>query len=256
MPLTETQWTDLARNLQVALERVAPEWTDVDMHDPGVAVLEALAYALAALGYRRSTLDERASLLARRVTDLARALATPEPDNSADDCEAGLQRVNFIQGMVLGVDDFQTAQDCARKRMNRRNRVLYGTGIASGLGVTVQHDTSGSCVVIAPGLALDPAGNEICLDQPMKCPLSTQGGVRFVLLLYKELLCRRVPSSATEPLDATNGAPTPQPTRIAETFKAYVAPAPDADALTIARLRHVRGRWRIDPTFKAKRVAM
>jgi hypothetical protein len=45
MPLTETQWTALARDLQVALERVTPEWTDLDARDPGVTVLEVLAYA-------------------------------------------------------------------------------------------------------------------------------------------------------------------------------------------------------------------
>ena len=109
-PLTETQWTALARDLQVALKCVAPDWTDLNTHDPGVTVLEVLAYALTALQYRRSTLDERTRLLARRVAERAGALATSGPDNDADDCEAGLQRVNFMQGMVLGVDDFRAKQ--------------------------------------------------------------------------------------------------------------------------------------------------
>jgi hypothetical protein len=256
MPLTETQWTALACDLQVALERVAPDWTDLNTHDPGVTVLEVLAYALTALQYRRSTLDERARLLARRVAERAGALATSGPGNGADDCEADLQRVNFMQGMVLGVDDFRAEQDYARKRLNRRNRVLHGMGIASGLEVTVQHDTSGSCVVIAPGFAFDPAGNEICLDQPMTYALPAQGSVRLVLLAYSEQLCRSVPTVANDPLDTTNDAPTAQPTRIAETFRADLAPAPAADALTIARLRQVRGRWRVDSTFKALRTRM
>ncbi len=238
MRLTETQWTALACDLQVALECVAPDWTDLNTHDPGVTVLEVLAYALTALQYRRST------------------LATSGPDNGADDCEADLKRVNFMQGMVLGVDDFRAEQDYARKRLNRRNRVLHGMGIASGLEVTVQHDTSGSCVVIAPGLAFDPAGNEICLDQPMTYALPAQGGVRLVLLAYAEQPCRSAPTVANDPLDTTNDAPTAQPTRIAETFRADLAPAPAADALTIARLRQVRGRWRVDSTFKALRTRM
>jgi hypothetical protein len=45
-----------------------------------------------------------------------------------------------------------------------------------------------------------------------------------------------------------------EPTRIAETFEASLAPAPIADALSVARVRRTRGRWRVDPAFKAQRV--
>lgn len=252
MPLSETQWTALAGDLQHALARVAPEWTDLNMHDPGVTVLEVLAYALTDLQYRRSPLDDRARLLARRVAECAGALAASA--SGAGDCEAGLQRVNFMQGMVLGVDDFRTEQDYARTRLNRRNRVLHGMGIVDGFEVTVQRDAGGSRVAIAPGLAFDPAGNEIFLDRPVVYVLSAQGGFLFVLLTYAEQLCRSAPTVASDPLDATNDATVTRPTRIAETFRAELAPVPAADALAIARLLQVRGRWRVDPTFKAMRT--
>lgn len=252
MPFNETQWTAFAGDLQDALARVVPEWTDLNTHDPGVTVLEVLAYALSDLQYRRSPLDDRARLLARRVAERAGALAASSPGDG--DCAAGLQRVNFTQGMVLGVGDFRTEQDYARTRLNRRNRLLHGMGIVDGFEVTVQRDTSGSRVAIAPGLAFDPAGNEICLDRPMMYALPAQGGFLLVLLTYAEELCRSAPTVASDPLDAANDATVTQPTRIVETFMAELAPVAAADALAIARLRQVRGRWRVDPAFKALRA--
>jgi hypothetical protein len=244
MPLSETQWTALASDLQEAFSRVVPEWTDLNTHDPGITVLEALAYALTDLQYRQGASDERARLLARRVAERAAALAAPA--SADDDCEAGLRRVNFTQGMLLGADDFRTEQDYARNRLNRRNRVLHGMGIVDGLEVTVQRDTSGSRVTVAPGLAFDPGGNEIFLDRPREYALPVQGNLLLVLLIYAEQLCRIAPSVSSEPLDTT----VTQPTRITETFKVDLAQVPAADAVVIARLRQVRGRWRVDPTFK------
>jgi hypothetical protein len=250
MPLTESQLTALASELQAALARAAPEWTEGNSHDPGVTVLEVLAYVLTDLHDRRRTLTDRVRQLARDVAERAGALAVPTAGNGETDCEAGLQRVNFVQGMVLGADDFRAEQDYARLRLNRRNRMLHGMGIVSGLEVTVRHDTSGSSVVIEPGLAFDRAGNEICLDRPRVHALATQGGHRYVVLAYAEQLCRNVATIANDVLDA----PTTQPVRIAETFRVELADAPATDELAIARLRQVRGRWRIDPTFKASRT--
>ena len=166
------------------------------------------------------------------------------------DCGPGLQRVNFMQGMLLGVDDFRAEQDYVRMRLNRRNRVLHGVGIVDGLEVTVQRDTGGSHVTIAPGLAFDPAGNEICLDRPVVYAVSPQGGFLLVLLAYAEQPCRIAPAVATGAADASAA----EPTRIAETFRVELAPLPAADSVAIARLHVVRGRWRVDPTFKALRT--
>ena len=52
MPLTGEQWTTLAADLQRALARMVPEWTDHNTHDPGITVLEALCYVLTDLQYR------------------------------------------------------------------------------------------------------------------------------------------------------------------------------------------------------------
>ena len=120
--------------------------------------------------------------------------------------------------------------------------------------MTVERDNAGSRLVIAPGLAFDPHGNEIYVDQPVALPLSTQGAALFVLLHYVERPCRHVPVMSSDPLDTTDGVSSTQPSRVAETFSAEVAPTLAVDAVAIARLRQVRGRWRSDSTFDAGRA--
>ena len=256
MSLTEKQWTILARDLQRALGRVAPDWTDLPAHDPGITVLEVLDYALTDLQYRHTMLDDRGRLLAGQVAERAGALAAPAHGNGNgnDDCGDGLQRVNYAHGMVLGVDDFSAEQDYLRNRLNRRNRLLNGVGIVSGLGVTVDRDNGASRVVIAPGLAFDANGNEIFVGHPVTLAIPEQGVALLVLLRYLERPCRIATLTPGAPSAAADDASTTQPTRIAETFGAELALAPAPDALAIARLRQARGRWRVDATFKAVRL--
>ena len=265
MPLTDKQWTGLARDFHRALTRVVPGWTDAAPHDPGVTVLELLAYVLTELQSRSNALDPQARLHAQRVAERATALATAlttalatSPDNS--DCAGTLQRVNYFSGMLLGVDDFRAEQNYFRTRLNRHNRLLHGSGIADGLAVTVEDSTNGANgpngpqVTIAPGFALDRHGNEICVDKPATLTLPTQGAALFVQVSYAEQPCGLTPVANGNPLDANTGEPTAQATRIAETFSATLAVEPAADAVVIARLRQVRGRWRVDRGFKAVRL--
>ena len=255
MPLNEEQWTVLARDLQRALARAsgAPEWTDHNTHDPGITVLEALDYALTDLQYRGNALDDHARRLAQRVAERASALAGSAAGN--DDCGHGLQRVNYAHGQLLGVDDFRAEQDYVRRRLSRHNRLLHGVGIVCGLDVTVERDDDGSRVVVAPGFALDPGGNEIYVDRPVTLALpAVQSAALLVLLRYAERPCRLAPVIAGSPDDASDGEATQHPTRIAETFSAELAPLPAADAVAVARLQPSRGRWRPDATYKASRL--
>ncbi len=247
MPLTDKQWTGLARDLQRALTRVAPEWTDTGPHDPGISVLELLAFVLDELQSRSNALDPQARMLALRVAERASALATAwatAPDHS--DCAGALQRVNYVSGMLLGVDDFRVEQDYFRTRLNRHNRMLHGSGIVDGLAVTVE---AGSQVTLAPGFALDRHGNEICVDAAVVLVLPALGAALFVQLSYAEQASGLAPVLEGSPLDTTA-----QATRITETFSASLAAEPAADAVVVARLRQVRGRWRVDKSFKALRL--
>ena len=261
MPLTDKQWTGLARDFHRALTRVAPGWTDAGAHDPGVTVLELLVYVLTELQSRSNALDPQTRLLAQRVAEhasgLATALATAQ---DVGDAAGALQRVNYFSGMLLGVDDFRAEQNYFRTRLNRHNRLLHGSGIASGLAVTVEDGTNGPNglngpqVSIAPGFALDRHGNEICVDKPTALALPARAAALLVQVSYAEQPCGPAPVADGNPLDANTGESTAQTTRIAETFSAALAAEPAVDAVVIARLRQVRGRWRVDRGFKAARL--
>ena len=67
-------------------------------------------------------------------------------------------------------------------------------------------------------------------------------------------LLRTLPVVAGGPLGVANGGPNTQPTRIVESYKIELATVPAAESVPIARLRQVRGHWRLDPTFKAARL--
>jgi hypothetical protein len=255
MALTEKQWSTLARDLKRALQRVAPEWTDANVHDPGVTVLEVLCYAITALKYRSGAPDDRVRLLLRTVAERASALAAPAAASDVhDDCGPGLQRVNYFFGQVLGVDDFKTEQRYLRERLKRHNRLLHGAGIVSGLGVTVERGSAGGRIAIAPGMALDPTGNEVCVEQSVDLCLPPPGPDLVVLLRYAERPCRFAPTISSAAVDATDGGADAQPARSVETFSVALVAAPAADAVAIARLRQVRGRWQVDPRFKVLRV--
>ncbi len=249
VPLNDAQRARLARDFQRAVGRVAPDWTGGNAHDPGITMLELFAFVLDDLQHHKAILDPHGRRLARALAGHASALAATATATAttgdAGDCPPGLRRVSYFAGELLGVDDFRTEQDYVRDRLDRRNRLMHGTGIVDGLAVTVTTDPAGAHVAIAPGLAFAPDGSEIVVDAPSVLPLPTSGSdaALLVQLAYREVPCRPVV-----------GGSTTQPSRVVETFVATLAALPDADAVAIARVLRVRGRWRIEPKFKASRA--
>lgn len=253
MPLDDRQRAAFARDLRRAVARVAPDWTDFGAHDPGVTMLQLLAFTLEDLEFRHAALDPHARLLARDVAARAAALAAALEDAS-DDCGDGPTRVDYFTGMIFGSDDFSAEQDYFRQRLNRHNRLLHGSGVVTGLEVTVAGTGSAGSVTIAPGFALDGAGNELCVATPCSLSLPAAGGALLVVIAYRERPCRPVPApgNATDPAgDIASGL---RASRIVETFDATLAAAPAADAVTLARVQRSRGRWRIDPAFEPTRI--
>jgi hypothetical protein len=114
MPLSDDEWSVLARGLRRAAARVAPGWTDANSHDPGVAVLELLAYALEDLGYRNDRLSGDARAIARTIVERASAIATrgAEASRPAGRIEDGaLVRPRFVSGQLLTDGDLTAEQD-------------------------------------------------------------------------------------------------------------------------------------------------
>ncbi|MDM0001807.1 hypothetical protein QTI24_24580 [Variovorax sp. J22P240] len=80
---------------------------------------------------------------------------------AADSCK----RVNYVLGMLLGVDDF--VQESAYNGSRRRElaRELLGYGTAHGLQVVVEPGgDNGARLRVAPGMAWLPSGTPVCVD--------------------------------------------------------------------------------------------
>lgn len=72
--------------------------------------------------------------------------------------------LHYHFGMLLGVDDFETDQAYHRGKQRLHNAWAHREGVLWGLGVRA--DLAEGELWVDPGLALDPAGEELHLDQP------------------------------------------------------------------------------------------
>lgn len=169
-------------------------------------------------------------------------------DAAAADATAGPTRVNFFQGQLLAVDDLTAEQHYVRVRLRRHNRFLHGWGVASGLQVRLERGVDGPSLTIEPGLAIDARGEEIELCKATTLALPATGRHLLVQVTYAERLFRPVPVSSPR------GEAESKPSRIEESFRAFVAAEANPAAVPLARLVFARRRWTLDGNFKAPRV--
>jgi hypothetical protein len=79
------------------------------------------------------------------------------------------KHVNYVAGMVLGVDDFQQEHANLAGNDARIVRDLIGYGVVAGLRVTIEVDAKkGPRVQVAPGEAVTPSGRILCIT-PAQC---------------------------------------------------------------------------------------
>ena len=259
MPLSDDDWSALARALRCAAARHAPGWTGANTHDPGITILELLAYALEDLAVRNDRLSSDARAIARKVAERAGAIAARDSGDtnaapSLGRADRALVRPRFVAGQLLTADDLTAEQDYVRDRIDRRNRLLCGAGIVDGLAVTVDDGDDGPHVVVAPGLAFDRFGREIFVGCTARAGLPAAGTTLLVSVAYRERAERLTPAAPIATTGDDDGDGASQANRIVEIFELSLAVAPADDALPIARLRRSRGRWRPDPRFRPARV--
>jgi hypothetical protein len=166
-------------------------------------------------------------------------------------CEP-LTRAHYTAGQVLSVEELTAEQDYLCKKLRRHNRTFHQPGIVDGLEVSVVS----ARLRVTPGLALDAAGNEICVPVAQEASLPSLAVVAYVVLRYTEIGINPIP---------VLGAPGEESTavvasRIQESFELGYDPpatiptpeAPQAPAppIRLARLRLMRGRWRVDTRFR------
>lgn len=221
----------LARELAAVLDRNAPGWTSDHTHDPGITILELMAFLADVLIYRETSADRAA-----RVTDVIATLRALTAE-----CEVEtIERLRYFEGRLLTASDLNDEQRYHRDKLKRALLALHGTGIVKGLDVTIDGATAGSDVDvnISAGAAITPAGELLVIDSCRRCRLRVRGDAGFVVLSHTE--------RETHPVPVPEDATLPQASRIEEgvgvTFDAVSPP----DAVAIARLiRDVTG-WRVD----------
>ncbi|MBZ5529848.1 MAG: hypothetical protein LAO20_00325 [Acidobacteriia bacterium] len=97
-------------------------------------------------------------------------------------CESTIaERPRYFPRQIITPDDLTLAQDYFRDRMRRHNRLLHGWGVVCGALVCPLPATDGSNgfepwqVIVKPGYALGPYGDEIVIDCERTVDLRTQG---------------------------------------------------------------------------------
>ena len=145
------------------------------------------------------------------------------------------KRVRFFSGQILSAQDFQVEQQYQLDKRRLSNRYLHGTGIVAGLHVTVESDT----VIVSPGFALDPMGNEIVIERPT--PVDTKPCANEVCYLFL-----RYTESGTDPVPAGNDRT--EFSRITESFILTVQDggAAQPDAVCLGRLLRQSDGWTVD----------
>ena len=167
----------------------------------------------------------------------ARAAGVRDEPNDA------LERLVYFTGRLLSADDLQAEQDYFRTRLRRLQRAALAVGVISGLEVSVSDEADGTpSVVIAPGLALDRAGELIEVCERVRIPLGEASEPGLVLLRYSERPAAFVPATGRAP----DGAESSQPGRIAEGFDISISPKVDGAAIALGRLVRASSGWRVE----------
>ena len=223
--------TLLARDLGAVLDAHVPGWTSHQTHDPGLTLLELIAYLADVLVYREPSAD-----MARRATEgIARLRALTVACDAA-----ALERVRYFEGRLLTASDLNDDQHYHRDTLKRALLALHGDGIVKGLDVTIDGSAGGDDldVTISAGAAITPAGELLVIDPCRRCRLRVGGDAGFVVLAYTERETHLVPV----PGDAT----LPQASRIEEGVGVTFDPVSPPDAVAIARLIRDASGWRVD----------
>lgn len=161
------------------------------------------------------------------------------------------KRVNYYAGKMLTPEDFKTDQQYFKDRMKLHNRFLHGYGTVSGLGVSIA-DKSTEALVVSLGYAIDPDGNDVILPKDMLGSFPSAGIAAYLVLCWAEREVDLIPflysSSEGEQLVAS---------RIEEyAVLKYETDKRKADqtGVVLARLKKIRGKWKIDKQFRARRI--
>lgn len=140
-----------------------------------------------------------------------------------------LERNRFFYGKLLTAEDFIVEQNYFNTKTRLMNSLLFGSGVVTGLNVI---KTDESSVAIESGVALDNAGREIIVPEPMIVKINDLDGYEefirentdytraYLCIEYNETRTQPIHSIAKSALDDENNGP--EYNRITEGFSLYI----------------------------------
>jgi hypothetical protein len=107
--------------------------------------------------------------------------------------EQPFKRINFFHGFLTRVEDWQAAQSYEIDKRKLHNRALHGPGVVPRMGGGLAVKARGRSemgVEVAPGYAIDGAGNDIWIPETQMVPLNAFDfklpGVLHLVVRYVE----------------------------------------------------------------------
>jgi hypothetical protein len=158
----------------------------------------------------------------------------------------GDKRLRYFDGQLLSAADLEDEQQYLIRMRHRHNQALHGSGVVTGLAVTVSPDGSPPSAVVEPGLALDRKGRELELAAPVAVAIRSPDGSQYVIVEYTERETDPEPFATDNTLTAA--------TRVEE--GALIRLSSDGisdDGIAIGRLVWDPTGWKIDSAFEPSR---
>lgn len=84
----------------------------------------------------------------------------------------GLERLRYFPRQLLTAADMVDEQDYFREKQRRHNRFLHGWGVVAGLLVQADAQAGPLALLVCPGYALGPCGDEIHVPEPYRFDLA------------------------------------------------------------------------------------
>jgi hypothetical protein len=229
-------WLTLTQALARTMAAHAPGWTDRNDHDPGITMLEIMAYLADGLRLHRGVV-ESGSAAAARIVQALDAYDVREP--IVVPVNGGKKRPRFFSGRLLTADDFTEEQQYHLAKHRHHLQTLHGSGIVNGLHVTAE--TDGERITIQPGMAIDGSGREIHLAEEVTLivPSATQSPA-WIMVEYAERIVDPVPVAADGSMEGS---------RIEEGCDVVIAGVPRESGVAVARLAREQDGWRVDRSY-------
>jgi hypothetical protein len=136
--------------------------------------------------------------------------------------------------------------------MRQHNRNFHGSGIVSGLEVSITEGPAKS-IIVAPGTALDPLGNEIDLFSAVRCPFPIKCEMAYLVLYWAEQGTDSVPRLDQEMATEQRTASRVEEYAILQ-YESEENRAHGPLGVVLARLVKFRRGWKVDEEFHVLRA--